>query len=61
VVHGTSDLIMSESTGRAMAEQARDGSFIPIAGAGHLSTMEQPEQVADAIGKFLITKIGATS
>lgn len=61
VVHGTSDTIMSESIARAMAERAKDGSFMPIAGAGHISTMEQPDAIADVIGKFLLTKIGASS
>ncbi|HQY88765.1 MAG TPA: alpha/beta hydrolase [Tepidisphaeraceae bacterium] len=60
VVHGTADAIMPESSARKMSEQTRNGSFVGIEHAGHLSTMEQPQAVADVITKFL-EEIGATS
>lgn len=61
VVHGSADMIMPVHIAQKMAERARNGTFAPIPNAGHISTMEQPDAVADVIGNFLLTRIGASS
>lgn len=38
---------------REMAEQTPGAQFVEIANSGHISTVEQPKAVADAIDKFI--------
>src|SRR5580700_6267302 len=52
VVWGESDGIAPEPYGRAYAASFPNGRFEPIAQAGHLPHLEQPEQVVRAIRRF---------
>jgi pimeloyl-ACP methyl ester carboxylesterase len=51
-IWGESDQIAPEPYGRAYAASFPKGRFEPIAQAGHLPHLEQPEQVLQAIRRF---------
>jgi pimeloyl-ACP methyl ester carboxylesterase len=51
-IWGESDQIAPEPYGRAYAASFPNGRFQPIAQAGHLPHLEQPEQVLQAIRRF---------
>ena len=52
VVAGEHDVISSPAESRAMAEQIAGARFVEIAGAGHLTPLEKPAAVAQALGEF---------
>ena len=49
VVHGVDDPVVALSEGQAMAAAIKGSTFVPIAGAGHLSPVETPDKVTAAI------------
>lgn len=49
VIHGTDDPIVAVSEAQAMADAIKDATFVPIAGAGHLSPVETPDEVTAAL------------
>ena len=49
VIHGSLDVIVPTSVGRATAARSRTPSFVVIDGAGHVPTLTRPAQVAEAI------------
>ncbi len=51
-IWGVSDQVAPEAYGRAYAASFPNGRFEPIAEAGHLPHLEQPERVLDAIHRF---------
>ena len=51
-IWGVSDHVAPEAYGRAYAASFPNGRFEPIAEAGHLPHLEQPERVLDAIHRF---------
>jgi len=53
VLCGSEDVATPPSLGQALAQALPNARFEPIAGAGHLSCVEQPERVAQRIGSFL--------
>jgi pimeloyl-ACP methyl ester carboxylesterase len=53
VIHGTEDAVLPIETGRALADALSNSRFVAIEGAGHTSTVEQPEAVSAAIREFL--------
>jgi len=52
VIHGTDDPVVALSEGQAMAAAIKGSTFAPIAGAGHLSPVEAPDEVTAAIRKL---------
>lgn len=55
LVYGRHDLSTPPSVGEALAQAARHATLRVIDDAGHLSPIEQPAAVADAIRAFLAT------
>jgi pimeloyl-ACP methyl ester carboxylesterase len=53
VIVGDQDVISPPAVGQAMVNSAARGQLALIRGAGHLSPMEQPEQVNQAIREWL--------
>ena len=53
VIVGDSDQITPPQAAQAMADKIPDARLVTIRGAGHMSPMEQPEQVNRAIKTFL--------
>lgn len=53
VLVGDSDPLMGLSEGERLAALAPSGSFTPIAGAGHLATLDQPAAFETALSSFL--------
>ena len=53
VIVGAEDSITPPAEARAMAGMAVDGNLVEISGAGHLSSMEAPEEVNAALMTFL--------
>ena len=51
-VWGEGDQIAPEPYGRAYADSFPNGRFEPIADAGHLPHLEQPDRVLDALHRF---------
>lgn len=49
VIHGVDDPVVALSEGQAMATAIKGSTFVPIAGAGHLSPVETPDEVTAAI------------
>jgi pimeloyl-ACP methyl ester carboxylesterase len=50
---GEADKVTPPANATAMADAAKDGRFIAIAGAAHLTPMEQPRAVTDAVLDWL--------
>lgn len=59
VVSGTDDAISPPSVMKSMAEAIPNARFVSIEGAGHLTPMEKPEEVAAALGEFFGKALGA--
>lgn len=53
VVVGREDTSLPPSVSRQIHEGLPDSEFVEIEGAGHLSALEQPDQVNDVLEKFL--------
>ena len=53
VLAGSEDELTGPEEGRALAAAIPDARFVQIGGAGHLSNLEQPEQVSEALLDFL--------
>jgi pimeloyl-ACP methyl ester carboxylesterase len=53
VLVGTDDAISSSAEMRKIADAIPNSEFVEIADAGHMTTMEKPEAVNDAIRQFL--------
>ena len=53
VIVGDSDAITPPDVAEAMAKKISGAQLVTIRGAGHMSPMEQPEQVNAAIERFL--------
>jgi 3-oxoadipate enol-lactonase len=53
VLTGADDQIAPPDVGRSVASAAPKGTFVEIAGAGHMSPLEQPAEVAAQIRKFV--------
>ena len=49
VIHGTDDPVVALAEGQAMASAIKGSTFVPIAGAGHLSPLEAPDEVTAAL------------
>lgn len=49
VIHGTDDPVVALAEGQAMASAIKGSTFVPIAGAGHLSPVETPAEVTAAL------------
>ena len=52
VLAGEHDVISSPAESRAMAQKITGARFLEVAGAGHLTPLEQPAAVAQALGDF---------
>ena len=52
-IHGEEDQLMPIDPARASAEKVPGATFVPIPKAGHVSPLENPEAVNDAIRAFL--------
>lgn len=55
VLVGESDLITPPDIAREIAERIEWASLVVVPGAGHLSTLEQPERVSEALRLWLET------
>ena len=55
VIWGESDRVVDVEYGRAYAQAFPHARFEPIAEAGHLTWLEQPERTFNALGKFAIS------
>ena len=53
VVHGDEDGSLPPRRGRRLAEHLPDARYIELAGTGHLSALENPRGVAEAVASFL--------
>jgi len=53
VVAGTEDMALTPDRSRRMADVLPNARLIELAGCGHLSTVEQPERVTDAMREYL--------
>jgi pimeloyl-ACP methyl ester carboxylesterase len=53
VVSGESDRIVTPADGRAFAAALGKARFEPIAEAGHLPHLEQPERTLAAVDRYL--------
>jgi pimeloyl-ACP methyl ester carboxylesterase len=53
VIHGTDDPVVALTEGQAMASAIKGSTFVPIAGAGHLSPVEAPDEVTAAIRRLV--------
>ena len=53
VLHGGEDKVIPADAARAAAEAAKDGEFVAIPGAAHLSPMERPDAVNAALVDWL--------
>ncbi|HEY0007738.1 MAG TPA: alpha/beta fold hydrolase, partial [Tepidisphaeraceae bacterium] len=49
IIVGEQDSITPPVAARALSERVKTGSFVQIAGAGHISPLEQPAAVAAAL------------
>ncbi len=58
VVAGNDDQIAPAAEMRAMAQAIPGAEFVVISGAGHLTPLEQPQAVTEAIRTFLLAKVG---
>ncbi len=58
VVVGAEDSRTTPASSKAMASQIPGARLEIISGAGHLSTLERPDEVNQIIGEFLETKFG---
>jgi pimeloyl-ACP methyl ester carboxylesterase len=53
VVVGDSDQMITAEIARSLAETAPDGAFELVEGAGHLVSVDRPEEFNRALGRFL--------
>lgn len=53
VVHGTDDRVVPHANGEVLADLLPNARLELVAGAGHLSWIEEPDRVAGAIVEFL--------
>lgn len=53
VIHGTDDVAISIDIAREYAPKIRGAELVEIEGAGHSSSMEEPEKVTAAVRSFL--------
>jgi pimeloyl-ACP methyl ester carboxylesterase len=53
VICGSEDAVTPPALAKAMAQRVPRGSYVEVEGAGHLSPLEQPEQVTLALREFL--------
>jgi pimeloyl-ACP methyl ester carboxylesterase len=53
VIHGEQDQLMPLEVGKELADQIPGAKFVSIGGAGHLSPLENPDAVNQAIRQFL--------
>jgi pimeloyl-ACP methyl ester carboxylesterase len=49
VIHGVDDPVIALAEAKTMASAITDATFVPIAGAGHLSPVETPAEVTAAL------------
>jgi pimeloyl-ACP methyl ester carboxylesterase len=52
VLRGTEDAVASEEAAEAMMQAARDGELVHIEGAGHMTALENPEPVVEALRRL---------
>jgi pimeloyl-ACP methyl ester carboxylesterase len=55
IIVGDSDAITPPAVAESMHKQIPHSKLVVIKGAGHLTSMEQPEQVNQAMRQFLST------
>ena len=53
VVHGAEDKIVPCARARMLAESCQDPIYVEIAGAGHATPLEAPDQVAAALARLM--------
>jgi pimeloyl-ACP methyl ester carboxylesterase len=53
VLVGAEDLALPPERSREIAAHLADSEFLEVAAAGHLSTLEAPAEINEAIGRFL--------
>jgi len=53
VVHGAEDEVVPPAIARAMAARIPGARYVEVGGAGHLTPLEQPEQVTRALQELL--------
>jgi pimeloyl-ACP methyl ester carboxylesterase len=53
VIVGQHDVITSPKIAQTFKDKIPNSKLVQIAGAGHVSTMEKPDEVAEAIGEFV--------
>jgi pimeloyl-ACP methyl ester carboxylesterase len=57
MITGAEDAIAPPEVGQAVANAARQGTFVQIPHAGHIATLEQPAEVAKAITSWLAATV----
>ena len=57
VMVGESDAITPTAGAKAMSEAARRSSYVEVAAAGHMSPMEQPRAVSEALRRFVTEQV----
>jgi len=53
IIVGDQDVVTPPADSQAMAKAIKGAELVTIAGAGHLSPMEQPKAFNDAVRAFL--------
>jgi pimeloyl-ACP methyl ester carboxylesterase len=61
VLVGTGDRALPVARSQRLAEAIRGADFVTIEGAGHLSTIEEPEQTTQVVARFLEAKVGGAA
>ncbi len=61
IVHGEQDRMVPIENGRVLASRIAGAQFVPIAGAGHVMTTDQPERCSEVMTRFLDEQIQAAS